>query len=44
MPSESARDRSSPGGSGGWGNLPTAPNDVRESDLKPLVEWILSQR
>jgi len=32
------------GSSGAWGNIPMAPYDVPERDLKPLVEWILSLR
>jgi cytochrome c len=32
------------GGSGVWGAIPMPPNNVPDADLKPLVEWILSQK
>jgi cytochrome c len=30
------------GGSGVWGAIPMPPNNVPDSDLKTLVEWILA--
>jgi len=30
------------GGGGVWGSIPMPPNNVPESDIKVIVEWILS--
>ena len=30
------------GGGGVWGSIPMPPNNVPESDIKTIVEWILS--
>jgi len=32
------------GGSGVWGAIPMPPNNVPETDLKTLVEWILATK
>jgi cytochrome c len=32
------------GGSGVWGAIPMPPNNVPDSDLKMLVEWILARK
>jgi len=32
------------GGSGVWGAIPMPPNNVPDTDLKTLVEWILAQK
>jgi cytochrome c len=30
------------GGGGVWGSIPMPPNNVPESDIKTIVEWVLS--